>query len=80
MTNDVWRAYFYAKVQSEVSVEMPAEDKDEADGDVVDRLNLFLNGTRNDAHQWQETVWRLGSRGGLRILPFSFMRQEILQP
>jgi len=58
MVNDVRRAYFYAKVKSEIFVELPREDKTEEDEeqDNVGRLNLSMYGTREAATNWQEEV------------------------
>ena len=56
MTNDVRRAYFHASIDREVYVEVPPEDREEGDGDVVGRLRLCLYGTRDAAQRWQETV------------------------
>ena len=58
MVNDVSRAYFYAKVKSEIFVELPLEDKSAEDmrKDNVGRLNLSLYGTREAALNWQDEV------------------------
>lgn len=56
MINDVSRAYFHAKATRTVFVEIPPEDKDPKDGDVVGRLNWCLYGTRDATHNWSETV------------------------
>ena len=55
MINDVRRAYFYAKIQRDVYVELPKEDKDHGTG-MLGKLRLCLYGTRDAAKGWQETL------------------------
>ena len=56
MLNDVSRAFFNAKVTREVYVQLPAEDLEPGDKDLVGKLNLCLYGTRDAAMHWQECV------------------------
>ena len=55
MVNDVRRAYFYAKIDRDVFVELPPEDPEFGSGK-VGKLRLCLYGTRNAAKVWQETI------------------------
>ena len=55
MINDVRRAYFYAKIQRDVYIELPKEDKDYGKG-ILGKLRLCLYGTRDAAKGWQETL------------------------
>jgi hypothetical protein len=55
MVNDVRRAYFYAKIDRDVFIELPAEDPDYGSGK-VGKLRLCLYGTRDAAKGWQETL------------------------
>ena len=54
MVNDVRRAYFYAKIQRDVYIELPQED--EMHGKMLGKLKLCLYGTRDAAKGWQETL------------------------
>ena len=54
---DVRRAYFYAKINRDVFIELPEEDP-ESGGDTVGKLRLCLYGTRDAAKSWQETLSR----------------------
>ena len=56
MTVDIKRAYFNAEATRQVFVEVPKEDKNDDDGDVVGELRLCLYGTRDAAYNWSETV------------------------
>ena len=58
MINDIARAFFEAKTQRKVCVELPAEDLDANDAgkDLVGLLNMSLYGTRDAAKNWQEEV------------------------
>ena len=66
MINDVARAFFEAAAKRAVCVEIPEEDKTEADRhkDVVGRLNMSLYGTRDAARNWQEEVARMMLKWG----------------
>ena len=55
MINDVRRAYFYAKIQRDVYIELPKEDPDYGK-DILGKLRLCLYGTRDAAKGWQETL------------------------
>ena len=57
MVNDVRRAYFYAKQQRSVFINLPVED-DEAQEGEVGQLLLCLYGTRDAAREWQRTLSR----------------------
>ena len=61
MVNDIARAFFEARIKREVCVEIPDEDKTEADRqrDVVGVLNVSLYGTQDAARNWQEEVARM---------------------
>ena len=48
MVNDVARAYFYAKINRDVYIELPKEDP-KADPNMLGRLRLCLYGTRDAA-------------------------------
>ena len=58
MINDVARAFFEAKAERQVCVELPEEDKSEGDKqrDAVGHLVMSLYGTRDAAKNWQEEV------------------------
>ena len=55
MVNDVRRAYFYAKIERDVYIELPPEDPEYGTGK-VGKLKLCLYGTRDAAKGWQETL------------------------
>ena len=55
MVNDVRRAYFYAKINRDVYIELPPEDPDYG-SDKIGKLRLCLYGTRDAAKGWQETL------------------------
>jgi hypothetical protein len=55
MLSDVKRAYFNAKAQRELYVELPPEDVGFQEG-YVGRLALALYGTRDAASRWQECL------------------------
>ena len=55
MIHDVKSAYFYAKIQLDVYIELPREDPDHGKG-LLGKMNLCLYGTRDDAKGWQETL------------------------
>ena len=52
MAVDVKRAYFYAKAQRPVFIEIPAEDRQPGDENMVGKLSLSLYGTRDAAQNW----------------------------
>ena len=58
MVNDVARAFFEAPATRNVCVEIPKEDKTEADvrHDKVGHLRMSLYGTRDAAMNWAEEV------------------------
>ena len=55
MVNDVKRAYFYAPAKRPIFIEIPAEDREEGDGNQVAQLNLSLYGTRDAAQNWADS-------------------------
>ena len=55
MVNDVRRAYFYAKIERDLFIELPAEDPEFGSGK-IGKLRLCLYGTRDAAKGWQETL------------------------
>ena len=55
MINDVRRAYFYAKIQRDVYIELPREDSDHGKG-MLGTLKLCLYETLDAAKEWQETL------------------------
>ena len=55
MVNDVSRAYFHARPQRKIYVELPAEDEEAQEGE-VGLLNVCLYGTREAARGWQQTL------------------------
>ena len=58
MVNDVARAFFEARATRNVCVEVPKEEKTEADvrHDKVGHLRMSLYGTRDAAMTWAEEV------------------------
>ena len=52
--NDVRIAYFYAKIQRDVYIELPKEDPDRGKG-MLGKLKFCFYGTRDAAKGWQET-------------------------
>ena len=54
MIHDVRWAYFYAKIQRDVYIELPKEDPDYGKG-MLGKLRLCLYGARDAAKGWQET-------------------------
>ena len=54
MINDVRRAYFYAKNQRDVYIELSNGDKDYGKG-ILGKLRLCLYGIRDATKGWQET-------------------------
>ena len=68
MVNDVSRAFFEAPAIRNVCVEIPAEDRDEADvrHDRVGHLQMSFYGTRDAAMNWQEEVAKLRIKKGFR--------------
>lgn len=58
MTNDVSRAFFYAKAKREVFVQLPDEDRQPGEEGFCGRLNYSMYGTRDAAMNWQEEYSR----------------------
>ena len=74
MGNDVRRAYFYAKQQRHVFIDLPKEDDEAKEGE-VGQLQLCLYSTRDAAKEWQKTLSRhlqeigfIPGRGHLAVL------------
>jgi len=55
-TVDVRRAYFYARAQRTIYVEIPAEDWKAGDEGKIARLEMSLYGTRDAATNWARAV------------------------
>ena len=51
---DISRAHFMAPAERELYIEIPPEDRDEADGDVVGRLNRNMYGFRDASQGWMK--------------------------
>ena len=68
MVNDVARAFFEAKANRKVCVELPEEAKTSEDRtrDRVGLLNMSLYGTRDAAMNWQEEVAKCMAEWGFR--------------
>ena len=68
MVNDVARAFFEGPATRNVCVEIPKEDKTEADvrHDNVGHLRMSLYGTRDAAMNWQEEIAKLLVGDGFR--------------
>ena len=68
MLNDVARAFFEARARRKVCIEIPEEDRTNADRgkDLVGLLNMSLYGTRDAARNWQEEVARMMREWGFR--------------
>ena len=52
---DVSRAYFYAPATRPLFIEIPVEDREEGDENMVGQLELSLYGTRDAAQNWAAT-------------------------
>ena len=64
MSINVSRAYFYAKAQRPVYIEIPIEDWEPGDDERVAKLSLSLYGTRDAAQIWAtEYTQRLQKHG-----------------
>ena len=73
MINDVRRAYFYAKIQRDVCIELPKKDPKHSSG-LLGKLKLCLYGTRDAAKGWQETLsTHLASIGFRRWVVLRFL-------
>ena len=57
MINDGRRAYFYARIQRDVYIEVPREDP-HAGPDVLRKLELCLDSTRDTAKGWLDELIR----------------------
>ena len=57
MVIHVRRAFFYAKTNRDIYIELPAEDT-EGNNDMLGKVNLSLYGTRDAASNWQEHLSR----------------------
>ena len=64
---DVRRAYFYAPATRAIFIEIPTEDREAADDNMVGKLELSLYGTRDAAMNWAlEYTGYLESLGFIR--------------
>ncbi len=76
---DVKRAYFYAKAQRPVYIEIPIEDYEDGDEKMVGKLNLSLYGTRDAAQNWAreytDTLQKCGFEQG-KATPCSFVHED----
>ena len=79
MINDVARAFFEAPATRNLCVELPEEDKEEGEGDMVGKLEMSLYGTRDASANFQKEVkefmLRIGFRQG-RYNPCTFWHPE----
>ena len=66
MINDVARAFFEAPVERDVCVELPEEDKEEGEEDMVGKLEMSLYGTRDAAINFQREVSKFMRSIGFR--------------
>jgi len=79
MINDVARAFFEAYTERDLCIELPPEDREEGDGDVVGKLWKSLYGTRDAAANFQKRVKRVMVRLGFKIgryNPCTFWHKE----
>jgi hypothetical protein len=79
MSIDIKRAYFYAKVQRPIYIEIPIEDRLSGDEHKVGKLNLSLYGTRDAAMNWAaEYTHTLVSNGFItgKASPCNFYNPE----
>ena len=78
MAVDVKRAYFYAKAQRPMYIEIPIEDFQDGDEGMIGKLDLSLYGARDAAQNWAKEyashLQRFGFRAGLAS-PCNFMHK-----
>ena len=61
---DISRARFMPAAQRELYIEIPEEDREPGDGDVVSKLNRGMYGFRDASHAWMEDWQALLREGG----------------
>jgi hypothetical protein len=64
---DISRAHFMPKCKRELYIELPPEDRDFNDGDLVGRLNRNMYGFRDAANGWSEDWQRTLSEVGFAV-------------
>ena len=78
---DIKRAYFYAPVQREMYIKLPAEDMLPGEEDMVGLLKLSLYGTRDAAQNWIRhytgVLVKLGFQQGLAS-PCNFQAKNMI--
>ena len=67
MINDVARAFFEAPMQRHMCVELPEEDREEGEGDMVAYLQQSLYGTRDAAANFQLEVRKVMKSAGFEV-------------
>ena len=67
MINDVARAFFEAPMQRDMCVELPEEDREEGEGDMVAYLQQSLYGTRDAAANFQREVRKVMREAGFEV-------------
>ena len=70
MVNDVERAYFDAKVERTIAIELPDEDKTEGQ-DMVGKLEKSLFGTRDAALNFQKEVRKFMQTQGVVVAKYN---------
>jgi len=79
MVNDVARAFFEAWTERDICIELPDEDREEGEGDMVGKLQKSLYGTRDAAANFQKQVTKvmrkLGFKAG-KFNPCTFMHKD----
>ena len=76
---DISRAHFMPMAQRELYIEIPKEDLDEGDGDVVGRLNRGMYGFRDASNAWMKDWQDLLASGGYGVgtaNPALFINEE----
>lgn len=76
---DVKRAYFYAKAQRPMFIEIPVEDYEHGDEHRVGKLNLSLYGTRDAAQNWSQEYTNFLKSNGFIVgtaTPCSFKHKQ----
>ncbi len=66
MVNDVSRAYFYARTQRPIHVEIPPEDYEDGDEYNCAELDFSMYGTRDAAANWQRKCTEVMKQKGFR--------------
>ena len=64
MVNDISRAFFHAKVEREVYVELPAEDRKPGEEHLCGKLRFSMYGTRDAAQNWYNEYFQQLVRSG----------------